>query len=369
MIAASPARVVDAAVGRLAVSAFTVPTDRPESDGTFSWSSTTLVLVEAEADGITGLGWTYGPAAIVTLVDGLLAAVVSGRSALDVEGATAAMHAALRNGGDPGLGSMAVSAVDIALWDLKARLLDLPLAALLGRVHEEVPVYGSGGFCSYTDGELEAQLAGWVGEGIPRVKMKVGREPARDPARMEVARRAIGGETELYIDANGAFTPKPALRLAGEADALAVTWFEEPVSSRDLAGLRLLRERVPAGMEVAAGEYVSTLADAAALVPVVDCLQLDVTRCGGITGLRAAAAVAEAHECDVSGHTAPQIHAHALPAVRRLRHLEWFHDHVRVERLLFDGMLTPVDGALRPDLSAPGLGVEFRRGDAEAYRV
>jgi L-alanine-DL-glutamate epimerase-like enolase superfamily enzyme len=122
-------------------------------------------------------------------------------------------------------------------------------------------------------------------------------------------------------------------------------------------------------MEIAAGEYIATLADTVTLLPAVDCLQLDVTRCGGITGLRAAAAVADAYERDVSGHTSPQIHAHVLPTVRRLRHLEWFHDHVRVERLLFDGVLTPVDGALRPDLSAPGLGVELRATAAEAYRV
>jgi L-alanine-DL-glutamate epimerase-like enolase superfamily enzyme len=369
VIAPSPASTVDAAVERIDASAFTVPTDRPESDGTFSWSSTTLVLVEARAGGVTGLGWTYGAAAIARLVDDLLAPVVSGRSALDVAGATAAMHAVLRNAGDLGLGAMAVSAVDVALWDLEARLLELPLAALLGRVHDEVPVYGSGGFCNYTDAELEAQLAGWVAEGIPRVKMKVGREPSRDPARIEVARSAIGNEADLYVDANGALTAKAALRLAEQANAFGVTWFEEPVSSRDLDGLRLLRQRVPAGIEVAAGEYVSSLADALALLPVVDCLQLDVTRCGGVTGLRAAAAVAEAHERDVSGHTAPQIHAHVLPAVRRLRHLEWFHDHVRVERLLFDGVLTPVDGTLRPDPSALGLGVEFRDVDAEAYRV
>ena len=369
MIASTATLTLDATVEYVVASAYTVPLDEPESDGTLSWDSTTLVLVEAAAEGVTGIGWTYGAAAAARVVDDLLAPVVAGCGALDVEAAAASMRAALRNAGDPGLGAMAVSAVDVALWDLKARLLELPLAALLGRVHREVPVYGSGGFCSYSDAQLEAQLRGWVDDGISRVKMKVGREPRRDVGRIETARRAIGAGAELYIDANGAFTPKGALRLAEETRAFAVTWFEEPVSSRDLDGLRHVRDRAPAGMDVAAGEYASTLADVVALVPVVDCLQLDVTRCGGVTGLRAAAAVAEAYERDVSGHTAPQIHAHVLPAVRRLRHLEWFHDHVRVERLLFDGVLVPRNGSLRPDPAAPGLGVEFKHADAERYRV
>ncbi len=369
MIAHAPHALVDVPVERLAASAYTVPTDAPESDGTMAWDATTLVLVEAEAEGVVGLGWTYTAAAAAALVEGLLAAEVSGGSALDVRGASLALRRALRNAGYPGLGAMAVSAVDVALWDLKARLLDLPLASLLGRVHEEVPVYGSGGFCSYGDERLAEQLGGWVADGIPRVKMKVGREPGRDVDRVRVARRAIGDEADIYVDANGALTAKHALRFAEDVADLGVTWFEEPVSSLDLEGLRHVRERAPAGMDVAAGEYASTLFDFLGLVGAVDCLQADVTRCGGITGLLGAAALAEAHELDLSGHTAPQIHAHALTAVTRLRHLEWFHDHVRVERLLFDGVLVPERGALRPDLTRPGLGVELRRSDAERYRV
>jgi L-alanine-DL-glutamate epimerase-like enolase superfamily enzyme len=264
---------------------------------------------------------------------------------------------------------MALSAVDVALWDLKAKRLDLPLAELLGAVHRDVPVYGSGGFCSYSDTELADQLRGWVDDGIPRVKMKVGREPTQDPGRVRVAREAIGSHAELYVDANGAYTTKQALRFAELFSELDVRWFEEPVSSDDTAGLALLRERSPAGMEIAAGEYASTPAEFRLLLPVVDCLQADVTRCGGVTGLLRAAVLAQGHGLDLSGHTAPSIHAHALCAVPRLRHLEWFHDHVRIERLLFDGFLEPVDGVLRPDLSRPGLGVELKRADAARYAV
>jgi L-alanine-DL-glutamate epimerase-like enolase superfamily enzyme len=361
---------VDVAVDRLDVAAYTIPTDEPESDGTLEWDSTTIVVVEAHAGGETGLGYTYADAAAGTLVDSKLADVVRGRDATAVHAAWLAMGAALRNAGRPGVGWMALSAVDIALWDLKARLLGLPLAALVDRAHEDVPVYGSGGFTSYSLERLAEQLGGWVAEGIPRVKMKVGRAPERDPERLDAAYDAVR-DAELYVDANGAFSRKEALSWAERyARDWGVKWFEEPVSSADLEGLRLLRDRGPAGLEIAAGEYAFVPRDFLNLLHAgaVDCLQADVTRCGGITGLLQVAALAAGFGIDVSGHCAPQVSAHALCGVERLRHLEWFHDHVRVERLLFDGVLEPVDGVLRPDVSRPGHGLELKRADAERYR-
>jgi L-alanine-DL-glutamate epimerase-like enolase superfamily enzyme len=361
---------VGVAVERLDVAAYTVPTDEPESDGTFEWDSTTIVVVEAHAGGETGLGYTYAPPAAAKLVEDELAGIVEGSDALAVGRVWLALGARLRNAGRPGLGFCAVSAIDIALWDLKARLLGVPLADLLGRAHDAVPVYGSGGFTSYGLGRLREQLAEWVEQGIPRVKMKVGREPGEDAARLAAARDAIGSATELYVDANGAYARKQALawaeRFAGEWD---VSWLEEPVSSADFSGLRLLRDRGPAGLEIAAGEYGYVLADFRNLLAAgaVDCLQADVTRCGGITGLLRVAALCEAEGMDLSGHCAPGASAHALCAVHRPRHLEWFHDHVRVERLLFDGTLEPVGGFLRPDAERPGHGLELKRADAEPY--
>ena len=262
------------------------------------------------------------------------------------------LAAELRNLGRPGVGFMALSAVDVALWDLKARLLDLPLVDVLPAARDRVPVYGSGGFCNYPVDRLRAQLGGWVADGISRVKLKISRHPDEDPARLDAARAEIGDHVELFADANGALTRKQALgwaeRLAGE---WGVSWFEEPVSSADFEGLRLLRDRGPGGLDIAAGEYAFVAADFRNLLEAgaVDCLQADVTRCGGITGLLGAAALAEAHGIDVSAHCAPQLSAHAFCAVQRLRHLEYFHDHVRIEGMLFDGVLAPEGGALRPD--------------------
>jgi L-alanine-DL-glutamate epimerase-like enolase superfamily enzyme len=292
---------------------------------------------------------------------------------LDVGAAWQAMVHEVRNLGATGLTSMAISAVDSALWDLKARLLDVPLVVALDAVHDTVPVYGSGGFTSYDDQQLAGQLEHWVGEGIPRVKIKVGRDPGKDRHRLGVARKAIGDDVDLYMDANGAYGVRDAVEWAhiGRSE-FGVRWFEEPVSSDDLAGLRHVRGQAPGGIDIAAGEYgwnpwqLEAMLDAQA----VDCLQVDVTRCLGITGFLHAAALADAHQVDVSAHCAPQLSAQACAAARRLRHLEYFHDHTRIEAMLFDGVL-PVEpgGVLRPDPSKPGNGLTFKRSDAEPFRV
>jgi L-alanine-DL-glutamate epimerase-like enolase superfamily enzyme len=348
-------------VERLEVSAQTIPTDEPESDGTFAWDSTTIVVVQAHAGDKTGIGYTYTHESAAKLIEDKLQDAVKGCDAMEVRSAWHAMSATLRNIGRPGLGFMALSAVDLALWDLKARLLEQPLVAVLDAAHDEVPIYGSGGFCSYSDDKLREQLGGWAEDGIPRVKMKVGREPERDRDRVRAARAAIGDDVDLYVDANGAYTRQQALEWSNVyAEEFGARWFEEPVSSDDLEGLRFVRDHSPAGLEVAAGEYGDLLPYFERMAPAVDCLQADVTRCGGITALLEVAAVAHAHELDLSAHCAPAISAHAFCAVQRLRHLEYFHDHVRVEQRVFDGVLEPDAGALRPDRSRPGNGLSLR---------
>ncbi len=228
------------AVQSVRARAFTVPTDAPEADGTLSWSSTTLVLAEVSAGDQTGLGFSYGAGAAAALVQELLCDAVVGMDALSPAAAWQRMRATVRNVGYPGVAASAISAMDVALWDLKARLLDVALSSLLGRVRATVPVYGSGGFTSYSDTQLERQLAGWVEQGISSVKMKVGSDPDRDPERVRRARAAIGEKVGLFVDANGAYERKQALRLAEVfAQETGASWFEEPVSSDDLEGLRV----------------------------------------------------------------------------------------------------------------------------------
>lgn len=350
--------------------AYTVPTSTPESDGTFEWDATTIVVVHVAAGATTGIGYSYAAPAAAAVVHDTLAPVVTGADALAPRVTWAAMVRAVRNQGRPGIAGSAIAAVDIALWDLRARLLDLSLADAVGRAHDARPVYGSGGFTSESDGELTDELARWVDQGIGAVKMKVGREPARDAHRVATARAAIGDDVELFVDANGAYTRKQALGLAAAFAEQRVSWFEEPVSSDDLDGLRLVRDAAPPGMDVTAGEYGYDLTYFRRMLAAgaVDCLQADVTRCGGITAFLRVGALADAHCLDLSTHTAPQVSAHAGACVWHLRHLEYFADHVRLEAMLFDGVLTPVDGALRPDPDRPGLGIALRQPDADRYR-
>jgi L-alanine-DL-glutamate epimerase-like enolase superfamily enzyme len=366
----TPPSDTEPVVEHLAARAFNVSTDTPEADGTLSWDATTVVVAEAGTAGHTGVGYSYAADAAATLISEVLTCAVVGADALSPPAAWMRMRREVRNIGYPGIAAGAISAVDIALWDLKARLLGVPLAALLGRVRERVPVYGSGGFTSYTPEQMQRQLRGWVDQGITAVKIKVGSEPDRDPERVCHARGVIGDGVRLFVDANGAYSRKQALALADTFAAEAdVSWFEEPVSSDDLEGLRLVRDRGPVGMDIAAGEYgydlfyFRRMLDAGA----VDVLQADVTRCGGITQLLKVGALCAARGVRLSAHTSPAIHAHVCAAIEPLAHVEYFHDHARIEGLLFDGAPPVRDGFLCPDPAVQGMGLSVREDDAERY--
>jgi L-alanine-DL-glutamate epimerase-like enolase superfamily enzyme len=365
--------VPDAVIESVDARAYTIPTDTPEADGTATWQATTLIVVRVHAAGMTGTGWTYGAPGCAALVEDLLADVVTGRDALAVTGCWAAMVRAARNATRVGAVGYAISAVDVALWDLKARLLDVPLARLLGTVHDAVPVYGSGGFTTYSDERTAQQLTGWTdGQRIPRVKIKIGESwgtnEARDLARIAQARDVIGPDIELYVDANGGYQRKQAVRMARAMVEWDVRWFEEPVSSDDLDGLREVRDRADA--DVTAGEYGTDVTYFRRMCAhgAVDCLQIDATRCGGYTEWLRSAAVAAGFGLTVSGHCAPNLHAPVAAATPNLRHLEWFHDHVRIESQLFDGSLDPVGGTITPT-DQPGHGMTLIEDIAERHRV
>lgn len=361
----------EAPIEGLSVEAFRIPTDDPEADGTMDWDHTTLLVATVAAGGRTGLGYGYADRATAHLVADTLTGRIIGIDAFDINRAWIRVTEAVRNLGRPGIASMAISVVDVALWDLKGKLLNRSIAKLLGCARDGTPAYGSGGFTSYSDCKLVDQLAGWVSDGLPAVKMKIGRDAAADVRRVELVRGAIGSDADLYVDANGAYDRKLALSQAEHFARQAVAWFEEPVSSDDLEGLRLLRDRGPSGMMIAAGEYGYTPDYFRRMLEAgsVDVLQADGTRCGGITGFLAAATLAEAFAIPLSAHTAPTLHAQVGCACRNLKNIEYFYDHARIEALLFDGAVTPVHGELVPDYTRPGLGIELKRADAERFRT
>jgi L-alanine-DL-glutamate epimerase-like enolase superfamily enzyme len=352
------------------IGAFSIPTSSPESDGTFEWNETTLVTVHLAASGVTGFGYTYANTGVAAIIEHALAKQVLGRDAMSPRCLYDSTVRSVRNLGRPGAASMAISAVDVAVHDLKARVLGVPMVSLLGSVRPSISAYGSGGFTSYTNEQLSAQLECWINEGFQAVKMKIGTFPDQDVSRVRAARRTIGNNA-LYVDANGAYDRKQALRFAEAFGELDVSWFEEPVTSDDLPGLRMLSLRVPEGMEIAAGEYgYDTVYFRRMLTAnAVDVIQMDATRCGGITGFRLAAAIADAFHFPISAHTAPSLHAHLCCAEPRVRNVEYFHDHARIESMLLDGAIVARGGELKPDLSSPGLGLTLKRADAEQYRV
>jgi len=355
----------------LKVSAYKIPTDLPEADGTIEWNSTTVVLVEISAGNKTGIGYTYAPQSTAFLIEKILTEIVVGKDAMNIPGLSSSMIRAIRNNGQCGIAMMAISAVDNALWDLKAKLLELPLCVLLGQVKDAMLIYGSGGFTSYSNAQTKKQFENWASQSITHFKMKVGAEPSKDPERVKAARKAIGDNTDLFVDANGAYTVKEALQKAREFNEYNISWYEEPVTSENLKGLRFIREHVPNKINIAAGEYGYTLPyfDEILHAGAVDILQADATRCGGISCYMKAGFMAEAYQVPFSSHCAPSLHLHASLALPSFYIAEYFHDHVRIENMLFDGTPKPKNGSLLPDLSRPGLGLSFKQKDAEKYKI
>jgi len=357
-----------AVIERIDCRVYDFPTPEPEADGTLEWTSTTAVVVTLESGGATGLGWTYSAGAAAEIVIGKLAEVVHHRPVDELPGGWRDMRRACRNLESRGLVMQAVSAVDMAWWDLRARLLGVSLPALFGRCRARARVYGSGGFTTMDDRQLEQQVAGWRAAGCSAMKIKIGQSWGsaidRDMARVRALRSFAGDDVELMVDANGAYSPGQARRVGSFLDDMGVTWFEEPVSSEDVAGLRVVRAAVRC--DVAAGEYISDPAGTALLVDAVDCLQLDATRCGGFTGFLQGAAVAAAHNREVSAHCAPSLHAAVTSSVINLRNIEWFADHARLEPELVDGAPEVHDGhiAVADDVLGHGMSL---RPEADRY--
>ena len=358
-------------VTTLKVSAYKIPTATPESDGTTEWKSTTLILVEINAADKTGIGYTYANEAAAIVIDKVLKNIIVDANALDIPSLNAKMIAAIRNDGQTGIAMMAVSAIDNALWDLKAKLFDVPLCNLLGKAKDGMLIYGSGGFTSYNKKQLQQQLIGWVDEGIQHVKIKIGTHAEKDIERVQHARDAIGDDVKLFVDANGAYTIKQAIEKSYQFKEYNISWFEEPVTSDNLEGLQFIREHVQPGVKIAAGEYGYNLPYFYHMLKAnaIDVLQADATRCGGITNFLKAASLAEAQQILFSSHCASALHLHAALSLNNFYIAENFYDHARIENMLFDGVMQSKDGCIYPDVTRPGFGLEFKYEDAAKYKI
>jgi len=350
---------------------YKIPTDSPESDGTIKWNETTLVLVVISAHNQTGIGFSYGHEAMSLVIQNSFAPLLKNGNPMDIPLLWEKMVAASRNIGSRGIAANAIAAVDIALWDLKAKILRVPLCTLWGQARESIPIYGSGGFTSYTDKQLTQQFEDWKKKGIKKFKMKIGRDPDKDVQRVEHARKVIGPSNELFVDANGAYTCKQALEFAQRFKEFDVSWFEEPVIADDLNGLHLMRNRAPAGMNIAAGEYSYEIFYFRRMLEAgaVDVLQADATRCCGFTGFFQACQLSRAFNIPLSSHTAPSLHVHPCVTELPVCHLEYFYDHARIEHLFFEGCPVLKNGALYPHLDRFGHGLELKEKASKKYLV
>lgn len=352
-------------------SVYKVPTNSPESDGTIEWDETTLVLVAITAEGQTGIGFSYGHEAMSLVIQNTFAPLLKNGDPMNVTLLWEKMIEASRNMGSRGIAAHAIAAVDIALWDLKAKILNVTLCTLWGQVKDSVPIYGSGGFTSYTAKQLTEQFENWKKKGIDKFKMKVGRNPDKDLQRVKHARAVIGSSNELFVDANGAYTCKQALEFAERFKESEVSWFEEPVIADDLAGLHLMRNRAPAGMNIAAGEYSYEIFYFKRMLEAkaVDVLQADATRCCGFTGFFQACHLSRAFNIPISSHTAPSIHVHPCVTQASVCHMEYFYDHERIEQMFFEGCPELKNGALYPHLDRFGHGLELKEKSLKKYLV
>jgi len=353
------------------VRAYRIPTETPESDGTLNWQSTTLILVTLSSGTETGLGYTYGNKGLRDFIGDLIKKGAVDEDAFQIEKIWGKLVRLIRNEGRTGEGSMAIAAIDNALWDLKAKLLNVPLGYLLGLSREKVEAYGSGGFTNYSMPQLENQIAAWREAGFKKVKIKIGAPPEVEFERLTHVRRWCGDGMKLFVDANEAYDLMTAREIADILKELNIGWFEQPIFAQDIEGMHDLKMQFPSGIYLTTGEYVYNVDDARRFLAgdAADVLQLDITRCEGLTGFLKCAHLCEAYNIPVSSHCAPALHVSPACSVAGLRHVEYFFDHARIEKRLFDGVPEPKAGWLTPDLGRNGHGLEFKFEDAERYAV
>ena len=345
------------------------PTPEPEADGTLQWDATTAVTVTLTGGGRTGLGWTYSsPAAAAGHPRHTWPARSRGRDAFDVAGGWSAMRRACRNLGTRGLVMQAISAVDIAWWDLKARLLDVPLATLLGRCRTAVPIYGSGGFTTLSDTQLAEQVDGLAGgrlhrdedqdrpnRGAPDIDRDLARvERLRDTA--PVAARRADGRRQRRLHASA-----QARRVGAALDELGRHLVRGTRQQR-----RHRRRWPPCAPRCAAtSPPASTPPTSTTCAPLLPVGRLPATRRHPLRRLHRLAARRRARRRRTTCRSPRTAHRRCTrswpPPIPNLRHVEWFVDHARLEPLLVDGLPDVRDGALHPDHTARGHGMTISR--------
>lgn len=361
-----------ATITALDTAAYRVPLPIVLSDSTHG-DITHFELITAhvrDADGQTGLGYTYtvdsGGTAVHALIARYLTPIVVGTEADAIEKTWQAMWWALHFGGRGGQTSLAISAVDIALWDLAAKRAGKPLWRHLGGYDPAVPCYAGGIDLQFTEAELLAQSDRFQQEGFRAIKMKVGRDSLReDVARVRAMRRHLGDDFPLMADANMRWSADTAIRAARLVADSDLVWLEEPTIPDDIAGhVRILRE---GGHPIAAGENLHSLNEFKELIAQggVSFPEPDVAMVGGVTPFMKVAALAEAFNLPVTSHGVHDLTVHLLAASPNRSFLE-IHGF-GLDRFIEQPMERRDGKAIAPE--RPGHGIALLEAALAPYRI
>jgi L-alanine-DL-glutamate epimerase-like enolase superfamily enzyme len=350
----------------LTTSLLQIPSAQPLGDATATWNLLGGCFAHIRTNaGLEGLGWSGASSAIREVIEHNLKPIIVGSDPLEIERLWDRMFSSVRSIGRKGAALCAISAVDIALWDLKAKMLGLPLYKLLGPYTDSVPVYGSGGWTTLSDAELVNEMAGYVQRGFTHVKMKVGRNfgscEADDIRRLALVRKALGADVGIYVDANGGYRAKQAISIAKRFEEYGVSLFEEPVIADDIEGLSVIAKSTT--IPIAAGENEYTKYGFKDLIARggVDVVQPDVGRVGGVTEWLKVAHLAEAFNLPVAPHAMQLVHLHLACATPNLMKVEVIGVQEDYSRELFQEIPPHNGGMWAPFPDKPGLGVELRQ--------
>jgi L-alanine-DL-glutamate epimerase-like enolase superfamily enzyme len=322
--------------------------------------SALFVHIKTDA-GYEGLG--VGQTVARDIVQGVLRPLLIGQDPLCIEKLWDDMFWRVRGFGRKGVAFCAISAVDIALWDLKAKLFGVPLYRLIGPYTDRVPIYGSGGWTSFTEAELVREQTGYVERGIPRVKMKVakdfGHAEREDVRRLAAVRKAVGDDVEIYVDANNGYYAKQAIAMARRLAEYDVKWFEEPVLADDIAGLAAIARAID--IPVATGEHEYTRYGFKELIAQggADIVQPDVGRVGGVSEWLKVAHLAQAFNLPVAPHAVQLVHLHLACCTPNLKVVEYLGVSEESDRVWYTEFPEPRDGYWSPYPDRPGLGLEL----------
>jgi L-alanine-DL-glutamate epimerase-like enolase superfamily enzyme len=336
------------------------------ADSTRKVETLGFAIVRVTTDqGLEGIGVTYhevGGEATRELIRRNMAPRLIGRDPLETEVLWQEFFHYLRGVGRKGLSFCALSAIDIALWDLKGKIAGLPVYRLLGGTRSRMPVYASGGWTSYDDDQLVAEMKSMVARGYAIIKMKVGfdggRKINRDVVRVRKVRDAVGPDIRILVDANNCFDAATAVQLANRIRECDITLFEEPVFADDIPGLARFRRGTDIPLATGEHEYTKFGVRDLLLAEAADIVQVDGARVGGYTEMLKCAALTQAWNVGFAPHAMEHIHMSLVAAIPNALFLERLLMFEGVTERVFKNAPAPVDGHMTvPDV--PGIGLEL----------